>query len=291
MITVDGTNLFDELGLVLEDRERALSSPQERAALGQSPEAFRRFILGHTASGERTFSLRGAITADPSLTGAAAKTQLETRLDELKFRLRPRRTAILRFTDLTGRFWELEFLQVITRGFAKDWVAFGNAARRVDIRGVAPDPRALSETETVLSDTSALPNVFDVIPIGSATQGGVLLIEGLDASPLLSGWVLEYRDELDVVLKSLTWEGQNLGTGDTVRIDLEDAIVELDTGAGFVNAVDDLKEGSDLPIIVDPNDGAADSFLDQIAAKVPDLRLSGTGSLTTFSYTYRARFL
>ncbi len=291
---VDGITLFDDVGFLVEERGRSLSVGGVRLAQGQSPFAFKRFITGRQATSALPITASGVVTVDNGLTVAAGLTQLQTRMDRLKWRLRQQTPHTVRWTDQEPplRFWDVEFTDLIVRGFAIDWLT---PAKRVEIITLAADPRAKDDTETTLdgapSPPTSVPIVLDIIPIGDAPQGGLVTIEGNTATPLLSGWSLEYRDEADVVLFSLTWDGQDLESTDIVTIDLESGVVELDPGTGTpANAIDDLAAGSDLPISVDANDGADDAFLDQIAAKVPDLRLTGTGDVDAFTYVYRARY-
>ncbi len=287
-ILLDSIDLFDDLGLLIETRDLSRSVSRLRLSEGQSPFAFRRFNIGRQASGSLPVTFKGWIVTDEGLSRAAGLTQLNTRIDRLKWRIRQQRAHTITWEDIADRFWDVEFEELRIRGpGANEFIAL---ASRVELITKAFDPRAKSTTETTLdgapSPPDPVPIVLDIIPIGTAAIDAVVTIEGNTADPLLSGWTLEYRDESDVVLKSLTWEGQDLDSADIVVIDLADATVELNG----VNAIDDLEAGSDLPILLDPDDGADDSFLDPIAAKVPDLRLSGSGDVDQFEVVYRARF-
>ncbi len=286
-LILDGIDLFDDLGLVIDSLNASRDGRGPKLAEGQSPFSFRRFNIGRQATSSLPITFEGVISTPESLSPAAAHTEALTRLDRLKWRLRQQKSHSVEWADDPSRFWDIEFEDLRVRGFARD---FRDRALRVDLKAKAFDPRAKSTTETTLDGAPSPPDpapiTLSIIPLGTAPIDAVVTIEGNTASPLLTGWELEYRDESDVVVKSLIWDGQDLDSADIVVIDLADATVELN-GA---NAIDDLRSGSDLPILLDPNDGADDSFLDQIAAKVPDIRLSGTGDVDQFAIVYRARF-
>ncbi len=290
-ILIDGIDMFADVGLIVETRDLSRSAPAVKLAIGQSPFAFRRRLIGRQATDILPVTLQGTIITDEGLSIPAAQTQLNDRIDRFKWRLRQQREHTVTWEDISDRFWTVEFTRIQVRGVGRE---FRGIAARIIMQTSAVDPRASSSTETTLGGTGSpfgsAPLTFDIIPIGDAPQGGIVRIVGNTATPLSSGWELEYRDEADAVLKELIWDGIALESTDTVRINLEDGVVELDTGAGFANAVADLRVGSDLPIKVDADDGTDDAFLDQIAAKVPDLTLTGSGDVDEFTYVYRARF-
>ena len=278
---VDGINIFDDLGLLVRDRGNSLQAAGVKLALGQSPFAHRRRLLGRQATDALKVTLRGSIITDNGLTPTAAKAQLQDRVDRLKWRLRQQDEHTLRWSDITDRFWDVEFQEIQVRGRDPDWIQL---AKFIDIRTLAIDPRAQAEVETALDDPGALPRLNEVLPIGTAPQDGLITIVGNAAAPLLTNWDLEYRNAANTVINSFRWTGGSIIDTDTLTINLDTGVVELNG----VNAVDDITvTAGSFPFEVDPDDG---DFLSAVAADQPDLRLSGSGTVDTFEYRYRPRF-
>lgn len=274
---IDGTDLFD-IGLIVDDRGRSKSGARARLAIGQAPFAFRRVIIGRAALLAKSITLRASVVTDNDLTRAAGRAQLATRLDNLKWRLRPDVDHVLRWTDDEAplREWLVQTDVVEQEDFDVGWV---NPHQRIDIRLTAEDPRARARILTTRSDPGATPRLVEFPSIGNAPMPAIITIVGNTVSPLTTP-SLNYRDSSDVILTTLTFTGTPLTGTDTLVINLETFGVTLNGG----NAIDDI-EGDFF--VIDPNDG---DFLSLLAADHPDITLTGTGTADTFDVAFRERF-
>lgn len=275
---IDGTDLLT-IGLVSANRGRSRSGAKARLAIGQAPFASRRFIIGRQALEQKRITLRGAIVTDFGLTPAAARAQLQTRLDDLKWRLRPDVDHILRWTDgqTPLREWLVQTDIVETQDFVPGWI---NPHERIDILLTAEDPRARARVETTRSDAGAAPRLVEFPSIGNAPMPAIITIVG-NAGSNLDTPSLNYRDSSNAILATLTFEGAPLTETDTLIINLETFQVTLN-GA---NAIDDI-DGDFFEI--DPNDG---DFLSGAAADHPDITLTAVaGTADTFDVAFRERY-
>ena len=275
---IDGTDL-ETIGLIVDDRGRSKSGARAKLAIGQAPFAFRRFIIGRAALLSKRITLRAAVVTDNQLSRAAGRTQLATRLDNLKWRLRPDVDHILRWTDDEAplREWLVQTDVVEQRDFIPGWVT---PHQRIDLILTAEDPRARARVVTTRSDPGATPRLVEFPSIGNAPMPAIITIVG-NAGANLTTPSLNYRDSANLILTTLTFTGTPLTGTDTLVVNLETFGVTLN-GA---NAVDDIT-GDFFEI--DPDDG---DFLSGLAADHPDITLTAvSGTADTFDVAFRERY-
>lgn len=261
---VDGFDLA-QIGFVPTDRGNARAAPDAVQKLLEISGAARRLRIGQEALAPRIISVIGALTAD-------TLSQLQSRMDELKWRLREGKLLQVEFTDQAGRVYEGYRERLVLPDIPPGWK---NSTVRLDLAILCPDPRARDATETVKSGSGGVLPAVLTTDIGTARLGPRIVINGPAAGSGVNP-KLEYRDKNDVVKASFTWAG-TLNPGDQLVVDLEAFTVKkngADAESGFTGDFFELDaDDADFP-----------------TGTWPDVQLSlGAGGSGTFG-TWEVRY-
>ncbi len=266
---LDGVNV-STFGVIVDDRSPSRSGPRLHHLLNAIPGAKRRLRIGQQAPNAKLITVTGAITGSSLL-------DLQQRIDEFKYRLRPDRELALQWSDdqqTPAREWLAWTAELRLEEIRPSWI---QKATRFRLELLTPDSRARETTLQSAENNGALPRVIES-PIGTAPHPLLITITGNTVSDI-SDPVIDYRDSADAVVKSLAFTGITLTGTDTLVIDTEAFTAEsngVSVGANLSGSYFDI----------DPDDG------DFVAAATPDVRLSDTGGGTAdlFRIQYRRRY-
>jgi hypothetical protein len=232
--------------------------------------------LGKNAADPLVITLRGFIEG-------TTLSNLQSRMDEFKWRTNPNKVLTIAWTDMTDREWLGYRQRLDMPDFDPGWV---QTYVRFALTLICPDPRARATSETDTS-TSGSPPLVREINVGSAPHPVIVTIEGNNGSPLEDP-VVTYRDYANADTGfsfSLTTASGGMD-GDTLyRINTETHVVEISTnnGSSWSNGGGDFS--GDM-IQIDPQHGGTSWPLSTV-----DLRLTATaGSCDQFRVQYYKRW-
>lgn len=265
---IDGVDLKTK-GLEVFRRGDSRSSPTFGDNFVQVPGMSSALWLGSAGVAQKPITLVGYIVA-------TTLAQLRSRVDEIKWRLRPG-AHTLRWSDDATREWLVRTEQVLVRGFDPEWV---RTSVNIEITLWAEDPRGRNPTEQNVNSAGALPRVLTPAAIGNAPMPVILTITGNNGSPIPSITV-EYRDSADAIIATFAWDGDDLTGSDTLVIDTGRAVVERNSTNDSANVTD---SSGALPFDMDPARG------DFVTQALPDIRIAGTGTADVCRLTYRERW-
>ena len=263
---IDGVNL-STLGLVVQRRGSSRAAARVQHAISGTPGAARRVRIGNEAPEARLLMLIGYLRG-------SSVADLQSKLDELKWRTRAGKDLVVEWSDQTG-------IEYVGRRESLDvreinpgaWIRKGMG---VELAILCEDPRGRETTEQNKSTNGSPPLVLTP-DVGTAIMPVKITVKGNNTSNLVDPTV-DYRDKSDAVIASWTYSGTLTGTN-TLVVDSERFTVELD-GA---HASGDL---SGTIFDVDPGDG---DYLGNPAG--PDIRLTAvSGSAEQFKIEYRRRY-
>lgn len=261
---VDGTDL-STIGVVVQSRSDSLSGVRHRNTYQVASGANQAVYTGRSVE-PKTIAVIATLDA-------SSKAQFQSRLNELRWRLRPDQHHTLRWSDLDTWEWLVRIEENPVRGYTPAWK---NAPAEIELLVTAADPRARNRTLRTESGSGTPPLVLTPT-IGTAPMPVLITIVGNNAANLVDP-VLEYRDSSDVVIATYGYTGTLTGS-DTLTIDTETYVTELN-GSNTI-------ENWDIPPFfeIDPDDG------DFLAPSSPDIRLSATsGDADNFQLDYRERY-
>jgi hypothetical protein len=266
---LDGTDV-STFGVIVEDRNPSRSAAATKLVVDGAPGAWRRIHLGDEAPDALEIEVRGHVVA-------ASLAALASRIDELKFRLRPRREIAVRWSDTSDREWFGYRHKLAILDLPPGWVMKGSlAVVRFQASIICPDPFAHELSQQTLESNGAAPQT--VTPtVGTAPMPVVITLTGNNSANLVNP-VLHYRDGSDTDIITLSYGG-TLNGSDVLIINTETFVATLNGS----NAGGDIS-GSYFD--VDPGDG--DPYAG--SPTYPDIQLtadSGTADLFRVQYYRR----
>ena len=267
---IDGVN-FQAQGVCTPDRRGpSRSAAAVKQLIKGAPGAWRRIRLGRDAPAPLRIAVNGSVGLDGD-----SLSQLQGRIDELKYRTRPDKELTLAWSDTPGR----EFLGYRERlnieDIPPDWVS---PAVRFDFSMVCPVPFARDDSLQTTQDATPnkTPPTVLTPTVGTAPYPLVITITG-DAVALTNP-VLHYRNGADADIHTLSYVG-TLGAADTLVIDTE-AQTALKNGS---NVAGDM---TGTYFLVNPGDG---DYLG--SPNGPDVQLTAdSGNHDLFKLEYRRRW-
>jgi hypothetical protein len=262
---IGGTNVAD-FGLIVESRETSRQAAAVISAIAGAPGAFRRVRIGQDAPEPLLITLTGHLIG-------TSLADLQTNLDELKYRTRPNTDLTIAWSDQTTREYIGRRESLEPTDIPPGWV---NPVVKVRLTILCPDPRARYSSAESESTSGAVPLILTPA-IGTAPMPVIITLKGNNASNLVNP-TIQYRDSSDNVVKTFTHTATMDG-GDTLVIDTENFTVELNDANDIDNFDGDFFD-------MDPNDG---DYLNQPSGR-PDVRLSGTGTADQFKLDFRRRY-
>jgi hypothetical protein len=261
---IDGFDLKDITGL--KTRSPSRSAAKVKQIIQGAPGAWRRHRLGHDAPEPMLINVAGWVYG-------STLSQMQSRLDELKFRVRPDAELVVTWSDVSGREFlgYRESLQI--QEIAPDWLTEGVGFQ---LRILCPMPHGRDTSLQNDTNSGALPRVITPT-VGTAPMPVVITITGNSGN--LVNPVLHYRDGSDTDIYTLAYSG-TLGASDTLVIDTEAMTAVLN---GSTN-----KAGSMSGTYFDVNPGDGTPYAG--SPTYPDIQLTGTGTADLYKVEWRRRY-
>lgn len=191
---------------------------------------------------------------------ATTRAALVAVIDELRWRLGPRKLRVFQFVDdetreSTGRVIGLRFPLIRPQ--------LSQAAVEVEVDILCPDPREYESSNTVVSAIGATDKD---LPLGSAPSRASIVVTGAAA------FILTYKNAAGTTIHTL----EISGAASPVTVDMVTGEITDNNG----NAADHLVQPSDFPFSFDPDDG--DFSIDDW----PTLACSAGTAVATYQKAY-----
>lgn len=272
-------------GVIVQDRGRSRSAVRTKKVLASSPQAWRSIVVGRDTPEPLMWTCAGVIQG-------TSLSNLQSRMDEFKYRTRPNKEITLRWSDQSGREWAGYRESLEITDFDPGWV---QTYVRFTLSVLCADPRGRDTSDTNATDSGtptsnpATTGLVNEITVGSAPHPSVISITGNTGSPLASGGsaTVYYYDSANAatgysftISPSITWDGSAI-----YRINTETLVCEYseDGGSSWDNGGGDFSGDYFEFDPIHVTSGWPSSTV--------DARLTATGgTCDEFKVTYRKRY-
>ena len=196
---------------------------------------------------------------------AATFSEMQSRLDELKYRLAGADLIVTVADDETREFQGVRFEAIPAALFRPHLI---QTKTRVSLVAIANDPRGYSTADTV---SSSFGSTDLAMPLGTAEVGPIIRISGPAITPAII-----YRNSAAVEQARLVLTS-TIGSTGFIDIDLEALTLIDETGA---NVSEDLNSTASVFFRLDPRDG------DFVGSSWPTLNVTAGSAVATYRKAY-----
>lgn len=252
----------------LDRRGPSRSAAAVSQVIKGAPGAWRRQRLGRDAPAPLRIAITGGVWG-------TTLSQLQSRLDEFKHRLRPDAELVVTFSDISSRQWLGYRERLDVQDIPPDWMS---EAVKFSLSILCPMPFAEDDSLQNQESNGTPPRVITPT-VGSAPMPVVIKLTG--NATALTNPVLHYRDGSDTDIWTLSYSG-SLNASQQLVIDTEAMTAEVNS----VNAAGDMSG-----VYFDVNPGDADPYGHFGSPTYPDVQLTAdSGIANQFRLEWRRRY-